>query len=124
MFVLAPQSGNSSGATLGVRSVVLLQIPKPAGKLLITSFELGTIVLSRPMGSNDQSQAILQHKKTFLIKSFSLLLALASHELLPFLLGEVPRVVDELYAPVFALLLICFLKILSSKHSIVVGDNQ
>ena len=30
-----------------------IDAPKPAGKLLITSFELGTIILSRPMGSND-----------------------------------------------------------------------
>ena len=28
-------------------------VPKPAGNLLITSFEIGTIVLSRPMGLND-----------------------------------------------------------------------
>ena len=53
MLALIPQSGDFSGATLGVRSVALLQVPKPAGNLLITSFELGTIVLSRPMGLND-----------------------------------------------------------------------
>ena len=53
MLALIPQSGDSSGAALGVRAVALLQVPKPAGNLLITSFELGTIVLSRPIGLND-----------------------------------------------------------------------
>ena len=33
MLVLDPQSGDSSGTSLGVRSVALLQIAKPVGNL-------------------------------------------------------------------------------------------
>ena len=33
MLALIPQSGDSSGAALGVRSIALLQVPKPAGNL-------------------------------------------------------------------------------------------
>ena len=33
MLALIPQSGDFSGAALGVRSVALLQVPKPPGNL-------------------------------------------------------------------------------------------
>ncbi len=70
MLALIPQNGDSSGAALGVRFVALLQVPKPTGNLLITSFELGTIVLSRSMGLNDYFYNKLP--KSCTIQNFSL----------------------------------------------------
>ena len=47
MLALFPQSGDSSGATLGVRSVALLQVASFAGNMLPKSLKTHKIALNQ-----------------------------------------------------------------------------
>ena len=60
MLALIPQSGDFSGAALGVRSVALLQVPKPASRFFYTK---GILRIYKRQVYIEKTQKIFVHIK-------------------------------------------------------------